>query len=56
MADPKIWLGNADYLLSQQQENDIDRRFTETVDTLEIVQADNHAIERIIFGVDSVNS
>ena len=40
--------------LSQQQEEDeINRRFSETVGTLEIVQADSHAKERIIFGVDS---
>ena len=39
--------------LSQQQEDKIDRRFAVTVDTMEIVQADSHAKERIIFGVDS---
>ena len=39
--------------LSKQQEDEIDRRFGETVDALEIVQVDNHAIVRIIFGVDS---
>ena len=39
--------------LSQQEEGKIDERFAETVDMLEIVPADNHAIDRIIFGVDS---
>ena len=38
---------------SQQQEEKIDRSFAEIVDTFEIIQTDNHAIERIIFGVDS---
>ena len=38
--------------LSQQQEDEIDRRFAVTVDTMEIVQAGSHAIERIIFCVD----
>ena len=36
--------------LSQQE---IDERFAETVDMLEIVPANNHAIDRTIFGVDS---
>ena len=39
--------------LLQQEEDEIDRRFVVAVDTLEIVQADSHTIERIIFGVDS---
>ena len=38
--------------LSQQQEDEIDRRFAVTIDTMEIVQAGSHAIERIIFCVD----
>ena len=39
--------------LSQQQEDEIYRRFAETVDMLEIVQADNYTLENIIFDVDS---
>ena len=38
---------------SQQEEEKIDGRFAEALGTLEIVPANNHAIERIIFGVDS---
>ena len=39
--------------LSQRQEDEIYRRFVETVDMLEIVQADNYTLETIIFDVDS---
>ena len=39
--------------LSQQEEEKINERFAEAVDILEIVPANNHAIDRIIFGVDS---
>ena len=39
--------------LSQQQENEIARRYAETVNTLKMVQADNHAIETIIFIADN---
>ena len=39
--------------LSQQEEDEMDRRFTEAVDTLEIVPENNNAIERINFGVKS---
>ena len=35
--------------LLQKQEDEIDRKFAETVDKLEIVQKDNHVIKRIIF-------
>ena len=45
-----MWIYNP---LSQQEERKIDERFAETVDMLEIVPADNHDIDRIIFGVDS---
>ena len=38
---------------SQQQEEKINERFAEDVDILEIVPANNHAIDRIIFDVDS---
>ena len=38
--------------LSQQEEEEVGERFTEAVDTLEIVPENNNAIERIIFGVD----
>ena len=44
----EIWFGDAD-CKSQQQEDKIYRRFAETIDTSEIVEADNHAEERIIF-------
>ena len=43
-------------LLSQQEEDEIDRRFAEDVNKLEIVPENNNAIERIIFGVDSGHS
>ena len=39
--------------LSQQEEHEMYRRLADAVDTLEIVPANNQAIERIIFGVDS---
>ena len=45
-----MWIYNP---LLHQQEDEIDRRFAETVNTFEVVQTDNHAIERIILGVDS---
>ena len=32
--------------------DEMNRRFTETGDSFEFVQAGNHTIERIIFGVD----
>ena len=44
-----MWIYNP---LSQQEEDRIDERFVEAVDTLEI-PANNNTIERIIFGVDS---
>ena len=44
-----MWIYNP---LSQQEEDRIDERLVEAVDTLEI-PANNNAIERIIFGVDS---
>ena len=40
---------------SQQEEQEMNRRLADAVDTLEIVPANNQAIERIIFGVDSEN-
>ena len=50
----EIWNGDADlYPLSQKEEKEIDRRFGEAVDTLEIVPENNNSIEKIIFGVDS---
>ena len=39
--------------LSQQEEKEIDERFAEAVDALEIVPENNNTIERIIFGVNS---
>ena len=39
--------------LSQQEEENIDERFAEAVDMLEIVPANSHAIDRIILHVDS---
>ena len=39
--------------LSQQEEEKIDERFAEAVGLLEIVSANNHAIERIIIGVNT---
>ena len=39
--------------LSQQEEVKIDERFPEAVDMPENVPANNYAIDRIIFGVDS---
>ena len=39
--------------LSQQEEEKIDERFPEAVDMPEKVPANNCAIDRIIFGVDS---
>ena len=40
-------------LLSQQEEDEMDRKFTEAVDTLEIVLENNNVIEGINFGMDS---
>ena len=39
--------------LSQQEEEEIDRKFAEVVDTLEVVPENNYTIKRIIFGVGS---
>ena len=39
--------------VSQQGEDEMDTRFSEDVNTLEIVPENNNAIERIIFGMDS---
>ena len=39
--------------LSQLQEEESDRSFAEIVDTFEIIETDNHDIERVIFGGDS---
>ena len=41
---------------SQKEKQEIDRRLAEAADTLETVPANNHVIDRIIFGVDSVYS
>ena len=45
-----MWIYN---LVSQQGEDEMDGRFLEDVNTLEIVPENNNAIERIIFGIDS---
>ena len=45
-----MWIYNPS---SQHEEDEMDRRFAETVDTLEIVPENNHSMERIIFGLDS---
>ena len=42
--------------LPQEEEDEINRKFAETVNILEIVQVNNHAMERIIFGTDSGHS
>ena len=41
------------YNPSQQEEDEMDRRFAEAVYTLDIVPESNNVIERIIFGVDN---
>ena len=41
------------YNPSQQEEDEMDRRFAEAVYTLDIVSESNNVIERIIFGVDN---
>ena len=38
---------------SQQEEQEINRRLADAVEALEIVPANNQAIERITFGVGS---
>ena len=45
-----MWIYNP---FSQQEGDEMDRRFTEAVSTLEIVLENNNTMERIIFGVDS---